>query len=182
MTNSDYFIDSRDGDEERYKTVRLKDGNTWFAEDLRYAVQGSQTHEDKTVRYYSGSNVHQAAPPGWRIATPYDWFNLCKVYSELPRELNIQGNGRIDREGTSGRYHYNLSSSTYPYFHTGFHPPVGFWQSFFYALFIRGLCPSTLVGQGDKSMSVIWMVYDRVFTDELTDRCFVPARCLRKTL
>jgi len=180
------FVDPRDG--EQYQVVRLQDGNIWFTEELRYETPNSQIYKDKTGqhdsglgRYYSGLEVHQAAPPGWRIPNPYDWYNLYKVHGEFPKALigsTIRCGGYLEPYDND-KYNYFNPGSTY--YQTGFHTPVGFRQGISYGLFIRGLCPKSLLGQGDKSMSVIIMPNhsncDGIF--ESVDRLY-QTRCIKK--
>jgi uncharacterized protein (TIGR02145 family) len=86
------FIDPRDGNE--YQTVKLRDGRTWFAENLRFELRGiapgsyprlvftfpadSAPPEDvlatnpeydsqKYGRLYTWVAAQHAAPPGWHV-------------------------------------------------------------------------------------------------------------------
>lgn len=174
------FIDPRNG--ERYQVVHLKDGNIWFAEDLRYASPGSQVYEGKTGRYYSTLNIHQAIPPGWNIPTPHEWHNLYEIYGELPKELNIEQDGYLQPSSTIGHNEYMLwGEDQSPYYLTGFHPQVGFLRENLWGLFIRGLAHKSLLGQGDKSHSKLLMPhrFHLQHTSQSVD-CLCKVRCIRK--
>ncbi|MFK8004883.1 MAG: FISUMP domain-containing protein [Saprospiraceae bacterium] len=85
--NENTFTDPRDG--QVYKTVKLKDGKTWMAENLNYNLEegacfyeNNPTHGKNYGRLYQLSLVHEAIPTGWRIPTKKEWENMIRIYGE----------------------------------------------------------------------------------------------------
>jgi uncharacterized protein (TIGR02145 family) len=99
------FIDPRDGNE--YRTVKLRDGRTWFAENLRYELRGSapgsyprlvntfpadstppddvlatnpEYDNQKYGRLYTWVAAQHAAPPGWHVPSASEWKRLFDCY------------------------------------------------------------------------------------------------------
>ena len=99
------FTDPRDGNE--YKTVVLRDGRRWLAENLRFELrhgdQGSYprligsfpadnsppddvlaTYPEydcqKYGRLYTWAAAQLAAPPGWHVPTAREWKRLFNLY------------------------------------------------------------------------------------------------------
>ncbi len=95
--NMETFTDSRD--RQTYKTVDLRDGNCWFAENLRFAADGSVLADknpperilekypdynynwEKYGRLYTWEEAQLAAPPGWKIPSVKDYNKLFSIYS-----------------------------------------------------------------------------------------------------
>jgi uncharacterized protein (TIGR02145 family) len=73
------FTDKRDG--KVYKIVEIN-GQTWFAENLNYAAEGSKCYEDKAGncekygRLYDWNTAMKACPAGWHLATDAEWTAL----------------------------------------------------------------------------------------------------------
>lgn len=79
------FTDSRDG--QVYKTVKLKDGKIWMAENLNFDVGNeSYFYDDNSIngknygRLYSWEAAHKAVPPGWRIPSRIEWRAMIEAY------------------------------------------------------------------------------------------------------
>jgi len=94
------FTDPRDG--QTYKTVVLKDGQTWMADNLNYKVKDSWCYNDdpanckKYGRLYAGYNkdfvLLNPCPKGWRLPRQVDFEKLAKLHGyekglELPPTL-----------------------------------------------------------------------------------------------
>jgi len=149
-----YFVDT---DGERYKVIRLNDGNIWFAESLRRNIPGSHGYEGKKGRYYSGSNVHQAIPSGWSIPSIKDWKNLYKVHGELPKELNVGDdglNGHLSLNSTTNQFEPDYGNTIY--FLTGRYYPEGFLGFAYY-----GLTGNNLMKMYDKDTSMVVRPYGK---------------------
>ena len=79
------FTDLRDG--QVYKTVKLKDGNIWLAQNLNFDVgEGCWFYDDdpkngeKYGRLYTWEAAIKACPEGWHLPSDDEWSNLKKVY------------------------------------------------------------------------------------------------------
>jgi uncharacterized protein (TIGR02145 family) len=88
------FTDPRDG--YSYKIVKLRDGNWWLAESLRYDMSGSFPADEKpneTIlatnpdydwrkygRLYTWAAAQKASPPGWHLPSSREWKKMLKFY------------------------------------------------------------------------------------------------------
>lgn len=99
------FIDPRD--ENEYRTVRLRDGRRWLAENLRFVTKDTSpgsyprldmsfpadpnppeevlaTNPDydseKYGRLYTWASAQRAAPRGWHVPTAREWKRLFDCY------------------------------------------------------------------------------------------------------
>lgn len=80
------MIDPRDN--QTYKTVRLKDGKVWMAENLNFDTGNSSSHydglspNDKKIygRLYMWEAAQRACPPGWHIPSKNEWQRMLKHY------------------------------------------------------------------------------------------------------
>lgn len=90
-----FYTDNRDGNV--YRIIRLNN-QWWFAEDLRYRIQGSMVFYDQTtekqVRYYPWDILmdKQAkvgkkgiCPEGWSIPSLTEWESLINTYGGYTR-------------------------------------------------------------------------------------------------
>jgi len=84
--NTGTFTDSRDG--QTYKTVKLKDGKTWMAQNFNYDVgEGCWQYDDdpskgkKYGRLYNWEAAKKACPVGWRLPDwETDWYDMVDFY------------------------------------------------------------------------------------------------------
>jgi len=79
------FTDPRDG--QVYKTVRLKDGKIWMAQNLNFDVgEDCWFYDDdpengkKYGRLYTWEAAKRACPPGWHIPSDDEWWEMAKHY------------------------------------------------------------------------------------------------------
>ena len=80
-TEENTFIDPRDGQE--YRTVKLKDGKIWMAQNLNFDV-GEGCHfynddpenEEKYGRLYTWEAAKKACPDGWRLPSDKEWKEM----------------------------------------------------------------------------------------------------------
>lgn len=85
IKDTNLFTDPRDG--QTYKTVKLKDGNIWLAENLSYDIDegcyfynNDFTNADKYGRLYTWEVVRKAVPKGWHIPSDDEWKTLVENY------------------------------------------------------------------------------------------------------
>lgn len=82
---SNTLTDSRDG--QVYRTVTIGE-QTWMAENLNYAMDGSYCYDDdpancaKYGRLYTWSVSKTACPTGWHLPTKDDWWTLFDLVNE----------------------------------------------------------------------------------------------------
>jgi len=79
----DIFADRRDG--KKYKTVKMPDGKTWMAENMKYKTDGSCCYNNnfffcfKYGRLYTWNAAMKACPAGWRLPSREEWESLGKA-------------------------------------------------------------------------------------------------------
>jgi len=105
------FRDPRDGN--HYKTVTLRDGRVWMAENLRFEMPGSypadQNPDDtplathpgynwkKYGRLYTWDAAQRCAPPGWHLPKDSEWKKMLNAYGGWGTLHNpITATGRND--------------------------------------------------------------------------------------
>ena len=75
------LIDSRDGQE--YKTVKLKDGKVWMAQNLNFDI-GEECWESSGYkeygRLYTWESAQRACPPCWHLPSDQEWWEMSKHY------------------------------------------------------------------------------------------------------
>lgn len=80
----DTFTDERDG--QVYKTVKLKDGKIWLAQNLNFEVENSWCYENdpengkKYGRLYNWEAALAACPKGWHLPSDEEWWNMIQQY------------------------------------------------------------------------------------------------------
>jgi uncharacterized protein (TIGR02145 family) len=82
--DSNYFTDLRDN--QVYRTVKMPDGNTWFAQNMNFVVPGSRSSaaipffsEKQRGRQYTWEEAKAVCPQGWHLPTKYEWEALVSV-------------------------------------------------------------------------------------------------------
>jgi uncharacterized protein (TIGR02145 family) len=101
------FTDSRNG--KSYKTVKF-DNQTWMAENLDYAADGSKCYNNqdgncqKYGRLYNWSTAKKACPSGWHLPSDEEWQTLVDFAGGDKVAGNVlkASNGWDDYEGESG--------------------------------------------------------------------------------
>jgi uncharacterized protein (TIGR02145 family) len=97
----DTLTDKRDGN--TYNIVKLRDGNWWLAENLRYEMPGSfpaDEKPDKSVlatnpdydwekygRLYTWEAAQKSSPHGWHLPSDREWKKMLKLYGGYGRGL-----------------------------------------------------------------------------------------------
>lgn len=79
------FTDPRDG--QVYKTVKLKDGKRWMAQNLNFDIgEGCWFYDndvkngEKFGRLYTWEAALKACPEGWHLPSDEEWKNLISFY------------------------------------------------------------------------------------------------------
>jgi uncharacterized protein (TIGR02145 family) len=88
------FTDLRDG--HTYKIIKLRDGNWWMAENLKYEMPGSFPADEKPSenilatnpdydwrkygRLYTWEAARKASPPGWHLPSDREWKKMLNLY------------------------------------------------------------------------------------------------------
>ena len=103
------FTDSRDGQE--YKTIKLKDGKTWMAQNLNYDIgEGCWFYDNdsengkKYGRLYTWEAAQKACPEGWRLPTDDEWWEMTKHYGMA---WNNHEGQQKNEEGDAGETAFN---------------------------------------------------------------------------
>ena len=96
------FTDSRDG--QVYKTVKLKDDNTWMAQNFNFdAGEGCFFYENDAGkgsiygRMYTWDAATRACPRGWRLPTQDEVIRLENLYGGHSSSYNA-----LIKDGISG--------------------------------------------------------------------------------
>lgn len=97
------FTDPRDGQE--YKTIKLKDGKTWMAQNLNFDVgegclfyDNDYKNGEKYGRLYTWEAAQKACPEGWRLPTDDEWWEMTKHYGMTRNDYD----GQQINEGENG--------------------------------------------------------------------------------
>ena len=87
ITDPNTFTDPRDG--QVYKTVKLKDGKIWMAQNLNFDVgDGCWNYDNdpkngkKYGRLYTWEAAQKACPPGWRVPSDEEWWEMVANYGK----------------------------------------------------------------------------------------------------
>ncbi len=108
--NENSFTDPRDG--QTYKTVKLKDGRTWLAENLNYDLgSGCYFYDNNPIngqnygRLYKLDSAHKSVPSGWRLPSKTDWESMIGAYGEWEgnfiRKVNATASPSLIEGGSS---------------------------------------------------------------------------------
>jgi uncharacterized protein (TIGR02145 family) len=86
------FTDERDG--KLYKAVKMPDGKTWMAENLKYQTDCPSGYPlcshynnydyEKYGRLYDWETARTSCPSGWRLPYGEDWDNLITLVGSKP--------------------------------------------------------------------------------------------------
>jgi RNA polymerase sigma factor (sigma-70 family) len=98
------FTDQRDG--YSYNIVKLRDGNLWLAENLRYEMPGSFPADEKPDeqilatnpeydwkkygRLYTWEAAKKAPPPGWHLPSDREWKKMLNAYGGYGHGLGAE--------------------------------------------------------------------------------------------
>lgn len=104
ISDPNIFTDPRDG--QTYKTVKLKDGNTWMAQNLNFDVgEGcwiygdDSIHEEVYGRLYRWEVAHKACPDGWHLPSDDEWWRMISYYGTIYNEKKGQQQNTNDADG-----------------------------------------------------------------------------------
>lgn len=80
-TDTDVFVDSRDGKNYYYKTIGTRD---WFVKNLAWEGAGSSFQDCEVMdgiygRYYTWTEALTSCPDGWRLPSDEDWLDLASA-------------------------------------------------------------------------------------------------------
>jgi uncharacterized protein (TIGR02145 family) len=150
------FTDPRDG--YSYKIVKLRDGNWWLAENLRYEMPGSFPADEKPDenilatnpnydyrkygRLYTWDAAQKASPPGWHLPSDREWKKMLKLYGGYGEglgndkgtedtELLIRDGLGIELGGFINATDYPSDNPSPPYYYGYFYGRMGgrFWST-----------------------------------------------------
>ncbi|MDR0517485.1 MAG: PEGA domain-containing protein [Fibromonadaceae bacterium] len=97
------FTDARNG--RIYRTLKMPDGKTWFAENLNYKIGNSACYQNEELdckkcgRLYDWATAKTACPKGWHLPTDAEWSNLEKAIGSSGWSGN--GSNGVDKHGFS---------------------------------------------------------------------------------
>ena len=87
ITAPNTFTDPRDG--QVYKTVKLKDGKIWMAQNLNFDVgegcwyyDNDPKNGEKYGRLYTWEAAQKACPPGWHVPSDEEWWEMASYYGK----------------------------------------------------------------------------------------------------
>jgi uncharacterized protein (TIGR02145 family) len=155
------FIDKRDG--KVYKTVKIGNGQTWMAENLNYAANGSVCYDNKAVncakygRLYDWSTTMKVCPVGTHLPTDKEWETLVdyaggdkKAGEKLKSTNGWDGNGNGTDEYGFSALPGGSGNSTDGFSYAG---ECGIWwsatKSDDYEIWIRAMTPNESVLRTD---------------------------------
>lgn len=151
------FTDPRDG--YSYKIVKLRDGNWWLAENLRYEMPipnsfPADENPDEMIlatnpdydwtkygRLYTWDAAQKASPSGWHLPSSREWKKMLKLYGhgeglgndKSTDDLKILVRDEMDMEfgGFIESRSYQTYNPAIPYAYGYFHGRMGgrFWSS-----------------------------------------------------
>ena len=125
------FTDPRDG--QKYKTVRLKDGKVWMAQNLNFDVGDScfyynndPENREKYGYLYTWEAALKACPPGWHVPSEDEWRAMARHYGGCNDDSSDEGKvayKALIYDGSSGFAAllggYRISDGTYYYLGDG---------------------------------------------------------------
>ena len=96
-TSETLFTDPRDG--QQYKTVQLRDGKTWLAENFNFDTgEGCSFYDNdpengkKYGRLYTWEAAKKAAPAGWHLPSDEEWSSMINLYGGFSKDESHQEN------------------------------------------------------------------------------------------
>lgn len=111
--NSEYgeFTDPRDG--QTYKTILMRDGRVWMAENMTFEIDGmSWCPNGKTencVRYgrlYTWEAAKSVCPQGWHLPSDEEWWTLINEYGGAKDSYRATTEGEPRYDATDGKAAY----------------------------------------------------------------------------
>ena len=126
-----HFTDPRDG--QRYKTVMLKDGKVWMAQNLNFDLppiqrkgafnrllgrkeQASWFYNDdpengkKYGRLYTWEGARAACPKGWHVPSDNEWWAMTEQYGKAYNDLDGKPENSVTNAGKAA-YRYLMPGS-----------------------------------------------------------------------
>lgn len=108
------FTDTRDGKE--YKTILMRDGKIWFAENLQFKTPNSWCYDNRNSlckkygRLYYWRNALSACPKGWHLPTDKEWWGLARQYGGSNESFLITslGSDEPNLDATYGNISYSF--------------------------------------------------------------------------
>ncbi len=97
IDNSEYgvLIDSRDN--KQYKTILMRDGNIWMAENLKYYDKSMKWNSwcpdnncDEYGRLYTWKYAKKSCPDGWHLPTDDEWWKMIQYYGGADQAFLIR--------------------------------------------------------------------------------------------
>ncbi|GJM32975.1 MAG: hypothetical protein DHS20C18_19760 [Saprospiraceae bacterium] len=113
----------RDKDRNKYRTLKLKDGNTWVVDNLKFEVEASswcfkmdEKNCEKNGRLYNYEGAVLACEGlrnNWRLPTLEEWQNLINLYGITDSTTTVDFNLSFSALRSNGDSHFDATLSGY---------------------------------------------------------------------
>ncbi len=114
------FGSVKDKDRNKYRTLKLADGNTWLVEDNRYEVEGLSWcyngNCDQPIRLYNYEGAVKACEGlrgNWRLPTKEEWEALINAYAVADSSTNVDFKLAFTNLGPKGNSHFDAGLNGY---------------------------------------------------------------------
>jgi len=113
-----YMTDARDG--QRYKTVMLKDGKIWMAQNLNFQTNDSYCYKKDPEnckeygRLYKWNIINKICPKNWHLPNVYEWRAMIEQYgSDYENYNKLISGGATGFSAKLGGYRSTLGTHFY---------------------------------------------------------------------
>lgn len=112
IVNYGRFIDPRDN--QSYRTILMRDGKIWMAENMRYKVSNIEDRSwcpdnekqncKKYGKLYNWESVQEVCPEGWHLPSDDEWWEMIQEYGGADQAFLIRARTRRDKTNGEDAY------------------------------------------------------------------------------